>query len=62
MEEVAGSAPPISPSAQARIIRGEAMRRRWRHDIDRRAAGLRFAELIAGRADHPSGQDPTARA
>ena len=59
MEEIAEAAPPLSPSAQARIIRGEAMRRRWRQDIDRRAAGLRFAELIAGRADRPAGQDPT---
>jgi beta-N-acetylhexosaminidase len=59
MEEIAEVAPPLSPSAQARIIRGEAMRRRWRQDIDRRAAGLRFAELIAGRADRPAGQDPT---
>ena len=59
MEEVADAAPPLSPSAQARVVRGEAMRRRWRQDIDRRAAGLRFAELIAGRADRPAGRDPT---
>jgi beta-N-acetylhexosaminidase len=59
MEEVAEAAPPISPSTQARVVRGEAMRRRWRQDIDRRAAGLRLAELIAGRADRPTGRDPT---
>jgi beta-N-acetylhexosaminidase len=59
MEEIAEAAPPLSSSAQARIIRGEAMRRRWRQDIDRRAAGLRFAELIAGRTDRPAGPDPT---
>ena len=59
MEEIAEVAPPLSPSAQARIIRGEAMRRRGRQDIDRRAAGQRFAELTTGRADRPVGQDPT---
>ncbi len=48
MEEVADAAPPLSPAAQARIARGEAMRRRrrGRTSIDR-AAGLRFAELMA---------------
>src|SRR5205823_2786313 len=40
MEEIADAAPPITPAAQARIARGEALRRRWREDIDRRAAGL----------------------
>jgi beta-N-acetylhexosaminidase len=60
MEEIVEAAPPLSPSAQARIIRGEAMRRRGRQDVDRRAAGLRFTELIAGRGDdRPVGQDPT---
>jgi beta-N-acetylhexosaminidase len=48
MVEIAEVAPPITPAAHARIVRGEAMRRRWREDIDRRAAGLRFAELISG--------------
>ncbi len=50
MEEIADASPPISPAAQARLARGEAWRRRWREDVDRRAAGLRFAELMAGRA------------
>jgi beta-N-acetylhexosaminidase len=47
MAEIAAVAPPISPAAQARIARAEALRRRWREDVDRRAAGLRFAELMA---------------
>ncbi len=47
MAEIVTVAPPISPAAQARIARAEALRRRWREDIDRRAAGLRFAELMA---------------
>ncbi len=48
MAELVEAVPPITPAAQARIARGEAMRRRGREDIDRRAAGLRFAELLAG--------------
>lgn len=57
MAEIVDAAPPISSAAQARIARGEALRRRWREDIDRRAAGLRFAELMARTAPHqrPSG-------
>ncbi|HEX3954505.1 MAG TPA: beta-N-acetylhexosaminidase, partial [Stellaceae bacterium] len=47
MAEVAEAAAPISPAAQARVARGEAMRRRLREDIDRRAAGMRFTELLA---------------
>jgi beta-N-acetylhexosaminidase len=47
MVEIAAVVPPISSAAQARIARGEALRRRWREDVDRRAAGLRFAELMA---------------
>ena len=50
MIEIAEAAPPISSAAQARIVRGEAMRRRWREGVDRRAAGLRFAELMSGSA------------
>ncbi len=48
MAEIVASAPAISPAAQARIARAEAWRRRRREDIDRRAAGLRFAEIMAG--------------
>jgi beta-N-acetylhexosaminidase len=47
MAEIVDAALPISPAAQARIARGEALRRRGRDDIDRRAAGLRFAELMS---------------
>jgi beta-N-acetylhexosaminidase len=47
MEEVVAAAPPISPAAQARLARAEAWRRRGRTDVDRRAAGLRFAEIMA---------------
>ena len=47
MAEIVNVAPRISPAAQARIARAEALRRRWREDVDRRAAGLRFAELMA---------------
>ena len=47
MLEIAEVAPPISPAAQARIARAEAWRRRGRADVDRRAAGLRFAEIMA---------------
>ena len=54
MIEIAEAAPPISSSAQARIARGEAWRRRYREDIDRRAAALRFAELMPG-IKEPSG-------
>ena len=50
MAEIVAAAPPISPAAQARIARGEALRRRWREDFDRRAGGLRLAELMAGAA------------
>ena len=47
MVEVAQAVPPISSAAQARLVRGEAVRRRRRDEIDRRAAGLRFGELMA---------------
>ncbi len=50
MAEIAEAASPITPAAQARIARGEALRRRWREDIDRRAAGLRFTELLSSAA------------
>jgi beta-N-acetylhexosaminidase len=52
MAEIAEDALPISPAAQARITRGEALRRRWREDIDRRATLLRFTELM-GRGAAP---------
>lgn len=57
MVEIVEAAPPISPAAQARITRGEALRRRWREDVDRRAAGLRFAALM-GRSAGLSQQQP----
>jgi beta-N-acetylhexosaminidase len=47
MTEIVDALPPISPAAQARLARAEALRRRWREDVDRRAAGLRFAEIMA---------------
>jgi beta-N-acetylhexosaminidase len=50
MAEIVDAAPPISPTARAWIARGEKLRRRPREDFDRRAAGLRFAELLAGAA------------
>jgi beta-N-acetylhexosaminidase len=50
MAEIVDGAPPISPAAGARIARGEALRRHGREDFDRRAAELRFAELMAGTA------------
>jgi beta-N-acetylhexosaminidase len=47
MAEIVDAAPPISPATRARIARGEARRRHGREDFDRRAAELRFAELMA---------------
>jgi beta-N-acetylhexosaminidase len=47
MVEVVERVPFISSAAQARLVRGEAMRRRRRDEIDRRAAGQRFSELVA---------------
>ncbi len=49
MAEIVDAASPLTPAAQARVARGEALRRRRREDIDRRAVGLRFGELMAGR-------------
>ena len=49
MAEVVESAPPISLAAQARIARGEALRRRRRRSFDARAAAVRFTELVARR-------------
>ncbi len=60
MAEIVEAARPISPAAEARIARGETLRRRGREDFDRRAAELRFAELMAGR--QPGAKpDPVAR-
>jgi hypothetical protein len=47
MVEIADIVSAISSAAQARLARAEALRRRKREDIDRRAAGARFAELMA---------------
>ena len=49
MAEVVEAAPPLSPAAQARVARGEALRRRRRRSFDPRAAAARFAELTARR-------------
>ena len=53
MAEVVEAARPLSASSQARLARGEALRRRARRPFDARAAGIRFAELMAGNAQHP---------
>jgi beta-N-acetylhexosaminidase len=50
MKEIVDAARPISPAARTRIARGEKLRRRSREDFDRRAAELRFAELMGGAA------------
>jgi beta-N-acetylhexosaminidase len=47
MEEVAEVTPPLSPQAQARVARGEALRLASRREFDRAAAEARFAELLA---------------
>jgi beta-N-acetylhexosaminidase len=47
MEEVAAATPPLSPQAQTRLARGEALRLASRRDFDRAAAEARFAELLA---------------
>jgi beta-N-acetylhexosaminidase len=47
MAEIVDAARPISPATRARIARGEARRQCDREDFDRRAAELRFAELLA---------------
>jgi beta-N-acetylhexosaminidase len=56
MVEVVAGLPVITPAAQARIVRGEAMRRRLRQDIDRRVAGQRFNELMAQAEKKPAGR------
>jgi beta-N-acetylhexosaminidase len=49
MEEVAAAAArPLTPQAQRRIARGEALRRRRYRVFDRDRAERRFAELMAG--------------
>jgi len=50
MAEIVDAARPISPAAGERIARGEIRRLRPCEDFDRRAAELRFAELMAGTA------------
>ncbi|MGD9617259.1 MAG: beta-N-acetylhexosaminidase [Alphaproteobacteria bacterium] len=50
MMEIAAAARPLTPQAQARIARGEELRRRARGDFDARAAERRFAELMSGDA------------
>ena len=46
MEAVAEAAAPLSPQAQTRIARGEALRLASRQEFDRPAAEARFAELL----------------
>ena len=50
MQEIAAAALPLTRQAQARLARGEELRRSRRQDFDRDAAERRFAELMAGRA------------
>jgi len=50
MAEIVDAARPLSPAAVERIARGEIRRRAPAEDFDRRAAELRFAELMAGTA------------
>jgi beta-N-acetylhexosaminidase len=47
MEEIAAASPPLSPQAQTRVARGEALRLASRREFDRPAAEARFAELLA---------------
>jgi beta-N-acetylhexosaminidase len=47
MVDIVAAAPPLSPAAEARIARGEAMRRRGRQPFEAREAAARFAELLA---------------
>ncbi|MBV9825625.1 MAG: beta-N-acetylhexosaminidase [Alphaproteobacteria bacterium] len=54
MAEVVAAVPPVTQAAQARLVRGEALRRRSREDIDRRGAGARFGELLAAAKITPS--------
>ena len=48
MVEVAEAAAPLSPAAEDRLVRGEALRRRGRHLFDARWGAVRFAELLSG--------------
>ena len=50
MAEIGDAAPPISAAAEARIARGEALRLKSAESFDRRAAELRFAEVLADTA------------
>jgi len=61
MAEIVDAAPAISPAAGERIARGEARRLRAREAFDRRAAELRFLELMAGVAS-PAPDQNQARA
>ena len=51
MEEVAKTAPPLSPQTQTRVARGEALRLASRQEFDRPAAKARFAELLGQTAN-----------
>jgi beta-N-acetylhexosaminidase len=48
MAEIVDAAPPISPAAEKRIARGDALRRRSWKAFDRGASEMRFAGLMAG--------------
>jgi beta-N-acetylhexosaminidase len=49
MVEIADATPLLTPTAAARVARGEALRRREPRPFDPRAAAARLAELLAGR-------------
>jgi beta-N-acetylhexosaminidase len=48
MAEIVDAAPPLSPAAEARIARGEALRQGSAAPFDRAGAVRRLAELMAG--------------
>jgi beta-N-acetylhexosaminidase len=61
MQEVAEAAAPITAAAEARIARGEKLRRESREEFDRDAAAARFAALTAaGAGPVEAAADPTA--
>jgi beta-N-acetylhexosaminidase len=61
MAEIVDAALAISPAAETRIARGEALRRNGTSGFDRHAAELRFAELLADIAG-PAPDQPRSRA
>jgi beta-N-acetylhexosaminidase len=49
MVEIVEAAAPLSPAAERRLARGEALRQRSRRPFDAGAGAARFAELLRGR-------------